>query len=261
MDKDKSLFKSVQVKKVVIDGKEIELPIRYYKDIAMVGIFTASAKQIIDILPTKRFRPVEILPSIALVSLVGLCHYDTSIGPFSELDIGIPVFFDTKFTLPFFSALTYSKNANFGTYMFRLFVSDEKALTAGIKVWNYPKVIANITFEDTSLYRIMKVSKDGKQIIKFSIARQSKSKDEHSTVFNIYSIKDGRILKSPVDWKGQRFFSRFSKFASFELGESEFVREFELLGLRNYCVEGAFYSELQYILNPPIGTYPISKEN
>jgi len=208
MDKDRVLFKPVEIKKVIIDDKEIELPIRYYDDNAMIGIFTAATNKISRVLPTKRFRPVEILPSISLVSLVGLCHHDTSIGPFDELDIGIPVFFDTKFVFPFFSALTYSKNVNFGTYMYRLFVSDEKALTAGIKVWNYPKVIADISFEDTPLYRIMKVSKDAKKIIKFTIAKKVKPKEEYSAVFNIFSIKDNRILKSLVDWKGQRHFYR-----------------------------------------------------
>ncbi|MCM8792665.1 MAG: acetoacetate decarboxylase family protein [Candidatus Omnitrophica bacterium] len=260
MYKDKLLFKSVEVKKVVIDDKEIELPIRYYKDVAMVGIFIASTKQIIDILPTERFRPVEILPSKALVSLIGLCHYDTSIGPFSELDIGIPIFFDTKFALPFFSALFYNKNVNFGIYMYRLFVSDEKALTAGVKVWNYPKVIADIEVEDTPTYRIMKVNKDGKCVIKFMVRKQSRRKEELQTTFNIYSIKDNKILKSPVDWKGKKCFARFSHFSYFELGESEYAKDLKLLGLRNYCIEAAFYADLQYILNPPVTTYSLNTE-
>jgi len=145
--------------------------------------------------------------------------------------------------------------------MYRLFVSEEKALTAGIKVWNYPKVIAQIEFEDTSLQRIMKISKDNKKIIEFRVSKYSHAKTEYKTVFNIYSIKDNQILKSPVDWKGVRYFSRSVHFASFTLGESEYAEQLRLLAIKNYCLEGSFYPDLQYILNPPSAVYPISKES
>lgn len=259
MNKDELLFKPVEVKKIVIDGREIELPIRYYYDSVMLGIFTAPTKNITKLLPTPRFKPVEIFPSRALVSLVGLRHYDTSIGPFDELDIGILVMLDAM-PVPFFSALSYDKNSRCGTYMYRLFVSDEKALAAGIKVWNYPKVIADIKFNETPTRHTMEISEGGKIIITLAVSKNIKQSHDYNTVFHIYSIKDNKILKAPVDWKGQRYLSRSAHFVSFEIGASRYTDELMALGLQNFCVEGVFYSEVQYILNPPSETFPLESE-
>ncbi len=261
MLKDDTFFKKVITKKVIIDDEEIELPIKYYKDWAMIGIFIASTKQIIKILPTKRFMPIEIFPSKAIVSLVGLRHFDTSIGPFNELDIGIPVLFDTKFTIPFFSALLYHKNINFGVYMFKLFVSDRKALTAGIKVWHYPKVISEISFDETEFHHVMNISENRKLILKLMTKKETTAvAKKHETTFNIYSIKDNMILKSPVNWKGARYLSRFSNHASFELGDSLYSSEISDLAIENYCVEASLYPDLQYILNAPIASYSLHKD-
>jgi hypothetical protein len=259
MNKDALLFKPVVVKKVAIDGREIELPIRYYRDSVMLGIFTAPTTNIIKLLPTSRFKPIEIFPSRSLVSLVGLRHYDTSIGPFDELDIGILVMLDSK-PFPFLSALFYDKNPRCGIYMYRLFVSDEKALTAGVKVWNYPKVIADIKFDKSPTHHVMKIKEGGKNIISLFVRKSAKHACDYETVFHIYSIKDRMILKSPVDWKGKRSLSRSPRFASFEIGSSSYTDELMTLGLQNYCVEGVFYSEVQYILNPPSETFPLESE-
>ena len=259
MDNNDFFFKSAKIEKFVIDGREIELPIRYYRDNALIGVFIAPTKQIINVLPTKRFKPIEILPSMALISLIGLHHYNTSIGPFSELDVGIPVFFDSKLSLPFFSALRYNKHTNFGIFMFRLFVSDEKALTAGIKVWNYPKVIADIKFEETDYRYIMKITKNNSLILNFMVQKRLRINKEHLSTFYVYSIKNKEILKSPVNWRGFRYLSRKPHFASFELGDQAYARELKNLSMKNFCVEGSFYSDLQYILNPPAEVYSLIK--
>lgn len=255
MELNDDFFNNIKIEKRIIDGAQIELPIRYYKDEVMMGAFIAPTSRIKSVLPTTRFKPVEILPSLSLVSIIGLRHIDTSIGPFNELDIGIPVFFDSNLVIPFYSALKYHSNPNFGTYMLKLYVSDKKALTAGIKVWNYPKVIADIIFEENESHKTMIISKDNNKILTLKAINKGILTEKYNAIFNIFSIKDNMILKSPVNWRGERFSKRFKNIISFDLGDSEFSKELKSLNLMNYCVEGSIYPELQYILNVPTNIY------
>lgn len=250
-------FKGINIKKVVIDGETIELPIRYYQDRAFIVTFAAPANIIRNILPTPKMKSLQILPGFSLVSIGCLQHLDTSIGPFNEVDIGIPVILDSKFYPPLIPALFYNKLKNFGIYMYKIFVSSQKALTAGIKVWNYPKVVAEVIFKGTQKFHDVEIIKDNQLVLKVRAKKvKINKKKKFSTVFNIFSLKNNQILKSPVNWQGYRYSCKFSKSISFESGQhlwSSYVRE---LSLKNICVEANYYDDLQYILNPPTEYIP-----
>jgi hypothetical protein len=249
MNHDDSFFSSVKIEKLDIDGEIIELPIRYYQAKSIVATFLAPLKKVKEILPTTRFRPIEILPGLSAISLISFEQLETSIGPFKELDIGVPVFLDAKFTLPLLPALNYHRFSNFGLYMYHVFVSSEKALIAGTKVWGFSKTVVDIAFSEDEQSRYLELSKDSEMIIKVSLKNNDKKTRPFAHTFFLYTQKDNKILKSAVNWKGSMYKERFTRDASFKIGTHSLSSYVSVFHPMNFCIEATYYSDLRYILN------------
>lgn len=80
-----------------------------------------------------------------MVGITSFNYFETSIGPYGEIGVGIPVVFDAS-TIPVLPLLLESYYPRFGFHVMCLPVTTIRARDTGIGVWGYPKFIADMCF-------------------------------------------------------------------------------------------------------------------
>jgi len=73
--------------------------ILYHDVSAAVGVFTAPTLKLKELLPTSRLIPAEIYPGKGLLGFLAADYRDTTIGPYKEFIIMVPVRYQPRFNL------------------------------------------------------------------------------------------------------------------------------------------------------------------
>ena len=91
------------------------------------GTFTAKTNKIKKLLPHPNFKPVEIYPGTSMIIIVAFEYRDTSIGPYNEVAVSVPIKFPPKFVFPGFAAISMMRKNCFSVYIHHLPVTTEIA--------------------------------------------------------------------------------------------------------------------------------------
>jgi len=241
--RDDEFFKDTPRKPLDMEGETIEFPILYYDLRTITAIFTARSSKLKKLLPHPNCKPVEMLPGVGMLGVTCFEYYDTSIGPYNEIAITIPMKFPPGFQLPGWEALKMMLTKDFFVYIRHLPVTTEIALRAGIYFWNYPKFLSEIIFEDRGDKLEVSLKEKGELILKLS-ARKLPLTTSSKFVFHTYSYKDGVIMHAPVEGWAPKFGSVTlgRGFAELELGEHPISQELRELKLSSVARTG-FYGE------------------
>ena len=95
--RDSPFFKDTPRKTLDMAGETIEFPVLYYDLRCITCIFTVKTTRIKRLLPHPNFRPIEIWPEIGMLVIAAYEYRDTSIGPYNEIGIAVPVSFPPRF--------------------------------------------------------------------------------------------------------------------------------------------------------------------
>lgn len=87
-------------------------------------------------------------------------YYDTDIEPYNELGVGVLLDSPEHRRLPAWNLARQLASGCFHTYVLRLPVTTELARRAGVELFNYPKFLASIDFEDTDERLVCRVGDD-----------------------------------------------------------------------------------------------------
>ncbi|OFW58020.1 MAG: hypothetical protein A2V52_07855 [Actinobacteria bacterium RBG_19FT_COMBO_54_7] len=194
---EREFFADVSQHTIEITGGSVEVPI-LYKDISTIAAnFIAPVLPLKNILPTSSLVPLEILPGKGLLSFMAFDYRDTSIGPYKELAIAIPVRYEPRINIPLFPALRMAASLSLEVYVWHLPLDSEIGIHAGIDIWGFPKFLAEIEFSETEKSISCSLSEKGEHILTLEVGI---TKPKMKSYFDIkpYTVKDDRLLFTEI---------------------------------------------------------------
>lgn len=185
---------------------QVDLPIHYFDVSNSIAFFLADKKAVLDLLHGTPFKPVLTFGTKALVGISFYQYRATSIGPYNEVGIAIPVV-PRNSKKPFSSLLDlYSniKTRRTGFYVLDLPVSTAAADAAGRELWGFPKFVTQIDYFQAGRHMHMRVADpEGKgDIFSFSGCSNASVKLPPLSVVT-YSCLHGQALRTQVNIRGK----------------------------------------------------------
>jgi len=230
-----------------------ELPILYLRDDFFTLYFTADVKKVRSILPSDRMHPVT-MPNGRAIAVIGAYNYiDTTIGPYGEVPVAIPVLYGRKH-LPlagFVPALRQGNCPGFGVLVMHLPVTKIEARDAGRGEWGYTKFIADMTFDITPEYLQCSMAEGDDHIMDLRVVRRGfHVKDNRPLV--TFSVKDGKLVRTVIAQRGVMRVSLATKGSFVKFGTHAMARSIQALDISDRPFMASFYTERAAIL--PSGT-------
>ncbi len=240
--RDHPFFKDTPRKSLDMAGQSLEFPVFYYDVRFIIAVFTAKTTALRRLLPHPKFKPIQIWPGIGMLGIAAFEYRDTSVGPYHEIAITIPIKFPPAFIMPGLSAIKMMRKNLFPVYIHHLPVTTEIALKFGIHFYNYPKFLAEITFQDREETLEVTLKEKDDLILKL-LAKKPVLKRSAGFEFHTYSIKQNVVLRAQVEgWAPKLGSVKMGKIAELELGDHPISKEIGELDLSRTARTG-LYSE------------------
>lgn len=247
---DEDFFAGVKLEQVELSsGARIQLPIRYQEWSAIMAHFPVPEPAVRKLLPSRRLKPVLLTPGTAVLSMVAMEYRRImDFAPYNEFGIMVPVIYEPKVDILGIPLLFPHWFKRSGLYVHYLPVTTQTANDIGIEVWGYPKIVGEIDFEDMGRVRRCRLRADGKDILTLDVekvATKVRSMDFHS-----YTVKEGQLLRTLIQTRGEFGIARFRGGASYTLGDHPIAEELRTLGMGKRAVERSFSTNVQSMLYP-----------
>jgi len=219
----------------------------YFFDWSMISAnFPIPAAKVQEMLPSKKLKPVQFMPGMAVVSLAATEYRRIDrLRPYNEFGITVPVLYKS----------TDSIQGLPGYYVYYLPVTTQEACDHGIKVYGFSKFVAEISFEDTREMRCCRVRAKGKDIITLEVKKlptQFQSWD-----YYIYTVKDRQLLRTRIPSQGQSGTTDIKGGASCTLGRHPIADELRALGINKISIWHQFAPQMQAIMYLPSEHLPL----
>jgi hypothetical protein len=148
MPRHSAFFEGVEQVGATLAGEEAKLPIFYYDGTAQTAVFPARIGALRRLLPDPRFVPARLAPGLGAVGVTCFEYRDTDIGPYNELAISI-ILKDPRlpFNPPGGALLAGLRDKQLHAWVQHLPVTTEIARAGGVELYNYPKFVGSIEFE------------------------------------------------------------------------------------------------------------------
>ncbi|MCC6751643.1 MAG: acetoacetate decarboxylase family protein [Deltaproteobacteria bacterium] len=234
---------------VSVGSASFELPIQYYRDDAFVLFFPAPLAALERALPTPRLKPVPLLPGRGAVAIAAFNYLNTSIGPYGEVAVAIPVTLDRR-APPLVGALLESRFPSLGLFVCHLPVTHLVARDAGRGIWGYPKFVADMRFEYTPERLGCSLSEEGQHILSVEVARGGLCVEERRPIVT-YTVKGRELVRTIIPARGTARLNLGARGCSLRLGEHPVAESIRALGLGARPVFARYYVERAAIL--PVG--------
>jgi hypothetical protein len=149
MSRQSGFFEGVPQVDATRVGEAAKLPIFYYDGTAQTAVFPARLGALRGLLPDPRFVPARLAPGLGAVGVTCFEYRDTDIGPYNELAITIvlnhPPFASN---LPGRALLAGLRRKQLHAWVHHLPVTTEIARAMGVDLYNYPKFVGSIDYEE-----------------------------------------------------------------------------------------------------------------
>ncbi len=251
---DDNFFSHAESKEVMISsGVRINLPERYYDWSWMNAFFTVPASKIQKLLPSRKLKPLLIMPGLSMIGLTAMEYRKIAdVSPYNEFSIAVPVQYEPTVNVPglpvLFHPMFYPQRyRKFGMFIHHLPVTTQDALDFGVEIWGYPKIIADIIFEDVGMVRRCQLRAEGKDIVTLEVKKMATKAldiDLHT-----YTVKDGQLLRTPVQTRGQYGITSLPGGASYTLGDHPIAEELKSLGMGRVAMGRFYATQVQSMLH------------
>jgi hypothetical protein len=235
------------------DGRRawLTLPLRYYDWSMMFASFPASAAAIRAILPSRKLVPVELFPGLSVVTLVAFNHRRVEgLDEYNEISVMMPVRREPRWNVPLVPLLFPHWFDDLGFWVQHLPVTTQAACDAGVEIWGFPKVVHDLTFEDTAGVRRCVWRDAGRVILTFDMVTAAPGPERRMN-FVAYSRKDGRLAETLFETKAPYFQTRWPGGARFALGDHPLAAEFAKFRMWNIAVGRVFAARGLSMLHGP----------
>jgi hypothetical protein len=178
-------FDGITQSELTIAGQPVKVPIFYYDGTATSAVFAARLGALRRLMPDPRFCPARLAPGVGAVAITCFEYRDTDIGPYNELAISVvlnePWFLPN---LPGRALIASLRTGQLHTWVHHLPVTTEIARAAGVDLYNYPKFIGGIDFEQTAADRVCRLSEGAEHILTLSGKRIATPRSEQFQAFS-----------------------------------------------------------------------------
>jgi len=243
----------IQVTKqnVTVDGRThwVELPQRYYDWSFIMAHFPAPTSRVKQLLPDDGLEAVEIVPGLAVVSLAAFEYrHMATLASYNEVAVMVPVRFEPESRVPFLPLLS-PDHYDVGFWVHHLPVTPQEPCDVGVGVWGLPKVFTpDITFHDSGWTRQCELRENGQHVLTLSVAMGETITEARR--FYAFSVRNGALLKSLIDTRGQYHAWWGPAHASFTLGSHQVAQDLQALEVQNLAVAGLFAFSAKSRLHP-----------
>lgn len=247
---EETFFAGVTTEQVTLStGARIGLPVRYYEWSAIMAHFPASVAAVRKLLPTDKLKPAQLVPGTAILSMVAMEYRQIAdVAPYNEFGIMVPVLYEPMVNILGLPLLFPHWFKRFGLYVHHLPVTTQAAYDFGVEIWGYPKIVAEISFEDVGQVRRCRLRAEGKDIVTLEVKKLATRARPMN--FYSYTVKDGQLLRTLIQTQGQFGIARFRGGASYTLGDHPIAKELRALGIGKTAVERLYAPQVQSMLHP-----------
>jgi hypothetical protein len=224
-----------------------ELPIRYHRDDAFALAFGADLDAVRARMPSTRLHPVRLGRGRAMVVVIAFDYLETSIGPYGEVGVIVPVVLGRRPPPPLWPLLREGANPDFGALVLHLPVTTERARDAGRGEWGYPKFVADMRFDHTPEALSCELSEGGESILRLEVARGGRFATD-ARPLRTYSVKHGELVRTTVAQRASCRWQLGCSRSRLELGYHPVARDIASLGLSPTPLLKRYYVERASIL-------------
>jgi hypothetical protein len=237
-------------------GRQVDLPVRYLDFTAVLAHFPAPAAAIRRLLPGQSLAPVLIAPGTAVLSVAAFEYRRLAdLKPYNEVAIGVPVLYKPSFNVPALPFLFPGFFKSFGFFVVNMPVTTEDARELGVKVWGYPKFLAEIAFEELENMRRCRVRLEGKDFMTLDV-QQLPAKIQQVN-FTVYTVKDGSLLRSRLETEGLYGLSILPGGAGLSFGDHPLAQALRGIRLGKTPIARVFGSNVASLLHEADETLPL----
>ena len=229
------------------DGTSFELPILYSRDDAFLAFHTADRDRVKSLMPTDTLHPLRAPGGRALVGIVAFNYFDTTIGPYGEVGVFVPVVHGRRPVMPMLPALFESRYPGFGNVVIHLPVTLQAARDAGRSVWGYPKFVSEMEWEFTPEYQECRLSEGGEDILTLRVAKSGRPRRDSNSL-TTYSVLERNLIKTVIGQRGIGCTKLRPRGCALELGQHRVAKELRDLDLSSEPVATRYYVERSGIL-------------
>ena len=246
---------------VLSTGVRIRLPVRYYDWSWMGALFSAPAEKVQQLLPSEKLKPLLLMPGSAMVAFAAFEYRKIAdVEPYNEFAIAVPVQYEPAVNVPglplvFHPLLSPQRYRKVGMYVLHLPVTTPAARDFGVEIWGYPKIVAEIGFEERGNMRRCRLRAEGKDIVILEIAKSATK--ARSLSFATYSVKNGQLLRTMVQTQGHYSIPRLPGGASWTLGDHPIAAGLKALGMGKTAASRFYAPQLQSLLHPASELLPL----
>ncbi len=191
-------LEDVQQHEVKITGGTCDVPILYREVFQATGAFTAPVLKLKEILPTSKLVPAEIYPGKGLLAFTATDYRDTTIGPYREFVIAVPVRYRPRFNPPLLPVLRMSASLSFEVFIWQLPLTSQVGLHAGIDIWGFPKFIADIDFGESDGMVSCTLAEEGRHILTLEV-KKNPARTKTYFDYTFFSVKGNELLRTHIN--------------------------------------------------------------
>lgn len=189
MVRNMRFFKNVYQVDGDFGGEPAKLPVFYYDGAAITGIFPAKMSALKKLMPKSSYHPAPLLPGVGAIAVTCFEYRDTDIRPYNEISISIPMTYGAPSRVPSATLLSDMMKNEFNVYVRHLPVTTQVALDGGVTVYNYPKFLSAIDFEEQGDEITVTLAEDDELIMKV-IAKKIRAAQKKVYRYVTYPVKD-----------------------------------------------------------------------
>jgi len=181
---------------------DVDFPILYFDTSCVTAFFLCDMAKVKEQLADVPLEPGLIIRKKAVVAIAFYEYRDTSIGPYNEVGVALPVVRDREkiHRFPLLDLYSNPEKRTTGFYVIDLPVTTTAANAAGREVWGLPKFVTEISFElnGRNFSSAVMDPKTGKPIVTFK-GKMGFGIPTPPLHLKLYSYVDGVELATSVN--------------------------------------------------------------
>ncbi len=259
---DTDFFEKAERVEVATSRGPVLLPLLIREATMAAGFFSVPEGAAQEALPFPDLVPLGKWRGRAVLGFGVLSCRDAATGPFKAFALAVPVKFRPASSSRLIPSLRMASTLSFDLFPWELAVDDEKAAFIGREIWGYPLREADVTLEEGPERVTGRLFLEGKQALSLTLRRKSPNLKTYLE-FNTYSVRDGRLLWTPVRGLSLGVARSFLPGAArLDLGDHELAERLRGMGLSNRADLAVYASGLQLMLPVAERTYePTEHDN
>jgi len=200
MGMSEDFFSGIEQVEMKFNGGVGKLPI-FYRGVRSFSLMVpASYFALKRLLPDPRFIPAQAAPGVGIITLSAFEYSETDIGPYNEFSVGIVLNNPYFLPLPAYNLTKQYLTRFYCVYVYRLPVTTEIALRAGVDFYNFPKFIADIEFSDTEESVSCRLSQDDTEILTIKVPRiPTRTLGEMKFIAHLYHNRQPQMAEFKIN--------------------------------------------------------------